>query len=234
MKGGHVPRKAGVSAWQAGIRAITLLILLLLTGCGPWRQPAIDRSILTDDPCAAPCWQGIVPGVTTSAEAADILMTLEFIRPDSLWSFGDGLRWRTSASREDPAIVSEIQSHDGLVSFTSIGVDFELTLQEIVEKYGPPEKLLAYESGRQEKIQIEIYFYYPQQGLVFVSWASDHVPTSEFFMLDAATPITLVYYFAPKTIDEWFDEHFETARRLRFGEEYLQDWQGLGPIDVID
>ncbi|MFN2182502.1 MAG: hypothetical protein ACK2UU_00865, partial [Anaerolineae bacterium] len=179
-------------------------------------------------------WQGIVPGVTTSAEAADILTTLEFIRPDSQWSFGDDLRWRTSASREDPAIVSEIQSRDGLVSFISIGVDFELSLQEVLEKYGPPEKLLAYESGRQERVQIEIYFYYPQQDLVFVSWASDHVPTSEFFMLDEATPITLVYYFEPKTIDEWFDEHFETACRLRFGEEYLQDWQGLGPIDVLD
>ena len=219
--------------WLA-IWTIVVMFLTFLTGCYPFQRGLpVDRSILTDDPCAAPCWQGIVPGVTTSTEAADILMTLEFIEPSSLWSFGDDLRWRTSASQEDPAIVSEIRSRDGLVSFMEIGVDFELALQDILEKYGPPEKVLAYESAREERIQTEIYFYYPQQGLVFVSWASGPVPVSEFFMLDATTPITVIYYFAPTTIDEWFDEHPEIEHRVRFGRGYLRDWSGLGPIEVL-
>lgn len=219
---------------RLALGATVLVLLVVLAGCHPSRQGAsIDRSILTDDPCAAPCWQGIVPGKTTSHEAAGIVAGLDSVRSNDIRDFGDRLVWYSAASRADPVLASELRSRDGAVAFIEISISFELTLQAILDKYGPPEKILAFESGSEHPILTAIHYYYPQQGLVFVSWIEGYVPPSEQFVLDAATPITRTYYFAPTTIDSWFEEHPEMEGRMRFGKEHLRDWPGLGPVDVL-
>lgn len=51
-------------------------LLAFITGCQVTLEQPSDRSILTDEPCPAPCWQGIVPGETTIDEAVAILDAL--------------------------------------------------------------------------------------------------------------------------------------------------------------
>ncbi len=193
---------------------------------------------MTDSPCAAPCWQWIIPGKTTSAEAWHILSELEFVNHDHYPFRGKGgekgvewIAWRTLAGG-DSAKLGSYYAYDGVVTQIEVPLDFELTLQEVLDKYGAPDKLLAYQVGS-DILNTSIHFYYPQQGLIFVSWA-DPVPPSDSFALNSVTPITLVYYFLPTSMDSLFDDLPQYARRLRFGEEYLLDWLGLGPIDVLD
>jgi hypothetical protein len=231
-------RMTKLCAKWLSLGGVVLMLVALLGGCHLGRRAApIDRSILTDDPCAAPCWQGIVPGETTAAEAWDILTTLEFIDHDYYPYRGKTgersvgwITWRTPAC-DDPAKVSDVYVYDGVVTQISVALDFELTLQEVLGKYGTPDKLLSFQRGV-ERITNYIHFYYPQQGLIFVSWA-DPVPPSEPFMLEAKTPITVVYYFAPTSMARLFDELPQYKRRLPFGQEHLLDWQGLGPIEVL-
>lgn len=54
------------------------VLLLLVAGCLP--QPSLrsetllhDDSLLTGEPCAAPCWENIIPGETTFTEAVEML-----------------------------------------------------------------------------------------------------------------------------------------------------------------
>ena len=49
------------------ILLLCLASLYFLYDYGLFAEP--DRSILTDEPCAAPCWHGIIPSQTTEEEA---------------------------------------------------------------------------------------------------------------------------------------------------------------------
>jgi hypothetical protein len=223
-------RMAKHSTKWLSLGGVILILVPLLAGCHLGRRAVpVDRSILTDNPCAAPCWQRIVPGETTAAEAWDILTNLEFIDHDHYPYRGKTgeqdvgwITWRTLAC-DDPAKVGDVYVRDGVVTQISVALDFDLTLQDVLDKYGAPEKLLAYQIGS-DILNTNIHFYYPQQGLIFVSWA-DPVPPSDSFALNPVTPITLVYYFAPTSMDSLFNDLPQYARRLRFGEEYLLDWQ---------
>lgn len=230
--------KIGFLTRRWRVPSSSLIILLILLGCGPRRQGPVDRSILTDDPCAAPCWQSIVPGRTTSADAWGILSKLEFVNHDHYPYRGKELEegvewvaWRTLAGG-DSARLGNYYAYDGVVRQLEVPLDFELTLQEVLDKYGAPEKLLAYQAGS-DILNTNIHFFYPQLGLIFESWA-DPVPPSASFALISTTPITIVYYFAPTSMNRLFDELPQYARQLRFGEEHLLDWQGLGSIDVLE
>jgi hypothetical protein len=219
-------------------RRFLVVVLLILSGmvggCALRRPAPIDRSILTDDPCAAPCWQGIVPGETTSAEAWDILTTLEFIDHDSYPYRGraeaagvEWINWRTLAC-DDPTKLGNLYAQDGVVSQVEVGLDFVLPSQGVLDKYGAPEGYLAYRRSGHEMVKTEVHLYYPERGLIFVSWAEPDVR----FALEADTPISVVYYFEPMSIDELFEAGTPDLRRTRFGKEHLQDWKGLGQIKV--
>ena len=62
---------------------------VLLGACGwqvatPTNEPPrelTDRSLLTGLPCEAPCWQGLILGLTTKAESLAVAQTLSFIDP---------------------------------------------------------------------------------------------------------------------------------------------------------
>lgn len=115
MTGHHVKRLFSV--------VIILILFDLVTGCQPseWRTP-IDRSVLTDDPCAAPCWQGITPGETTTSEAWDVLIDLAFIRHDHYPHQGkageedaEWIYWRTLAA-DDPTDLSSLYVRNDIVA----------------------------------------------------------------------------------------------------------------------
>src|SRR5687767_4448210 len=59
----------------------------------------VDRSLLTQQPCSPPCWNGIIPGRTTNSEAVSILESLDFIDKESIsqqeGSRGGVISWKT-------------------------------------------------------------------------------------------------------------------------------------------
>ena len=48
MKGRHMARRVGFLSCRVRVQGITLMLSLLLAGCGPWKQVPVDQSILTD------------------------------------------------------------------------------------------------------------------------------------------------------------------------------------------
>ena len=56
-----------------------------------YEEQILDRSVLTHNPCAPPCWHGIVPGATMSLEQVEEIVS----KVPSVWS------WR---AREDPRV----------------------------------------------------------------------------------------------------------------------------------
>jgi len=62
-----------------------------------FRNALVDDSLLSDIPCAAPCWQGVVPGETSRSQAMQILRDSSYVRDDSLeeagTTEGGGVTW---------------------------------------------------------------------------------------------------------------------------------------------
>ncbi len=132
---------------------LILLVLLLAAGCQPREErifsmdPArADRSFLTDEPCAAPCWYGLVPDVSSEEEVISTLQTLPFVTASTI----------TVTQETNP-----LQNFDRIVRFEcleagpgqcgtatfaggklkTLGVSFliPVTLETVVERRGPPE-----------------------------------------------------------------------------------------------
>lgn len=121
------------------------------------------------------------------------------------------------------------------VSLVRLGLEFELTLQEVLDKYGPPEKFQAARSelpflvgGHGPGIIVSLL--YPKRGLAFEIWLLGLRPAR----LDPNTTLKAVLYFTPTSMERLFMDVTEMRIFMR-GDTWkeLQDWQGLGPISEV-
>jgi hypothetical protein len=125
-----------------------VLMVSMSAGCG--EPPALDTSLLTGEPCEPPCWQGLTPGQSTLQEVNEFMRTSGFVNPGSVhrsqlhrsgqW-VGVSIWWRSTVgggSRSNKFIVE-----GGVLDSVTIYPDYVLTLQRLIDRYGPPENYVA-------------------------------------------------------------------------------------------
>jgi len=207
------------------IVAGVIVIALALTWL--YSERIVDRSILTDSPCAAPCWQGIVPG--TSMEEEEIIRILETlpyvdmgsVRRDSLPK-GRAISWGWNHWPWRRTGYNWVFLIGGVVHDISLSVDFDLTVEEILDKYGLPEATNAVQAGVPEYPYVAMNLLYPTQGLWFTAkvlpW---HQP-----VLEPTTRIFEVMYTTPaESLESWLGPDIHTM--------HLQPWPGYGELEEV-
>ncbi len=110
----------------------------------------MDKSILSDKPCPAPCWYGLELGKSTKAEVLATLQTLSFADPKTIHESASGY-WDYTANANMAATVIGIDcrrpnrlcaglwvSNDVFVSIV-LSPNYELTLGEVVGHLGQPD-----------------------------------------------------------------------------------------------
>lgn len=226
-------------------RTILALGLILMLGLaslylsyrlGIFAEP--DRSILTDEPCAAPCWYGITPGVSDLEEVRQSLATNPHVDQASIREqqiTGD----RVQVDWLGHGLFSNFSGlflrHDVVELIDLRGMRNRLTLGQVVEKYGPPEKVAAwYAWGGGTAYYVRLY--YPSKGLVlFVDTRPRASPLGDTDVIAEDMTVTEVLYVAPtSTIEDLFLRDLmpvESEQGSRMMEK-LQDWQGFGPITL--
>lgn len=112
----------------------------------------LDRSLVTGEPCSPPCWQGIVPGVSTVDDAIETLLSDRSVDSDSIrrfdWQGHDGwetIDWRSSIS-DLPFSAGRIRLNGDNVSLVSVTLEYELDLADLVDIYGDPDGYYVVES----------------------------------------------------------------------------------------
>lgn len=214
-------------------------LLCLLVCCLPGAKiPCPDRSIVTHDPCAPPCWQGIEPGQTSIEEAFATVEGLGF-KPKRAGESGVSLEWPSRRCDLDsvfPPLSNFVGSLTvaGPVGLVDLSLEFEFPVADMLGKYGQPEKYQVYESEgtTQDGSHIPIVaalFVYAQQGLVFTAWLP-WAPGSGTMTLDSDSVIERVSYFEPTTADRLAESVWPLKRRIK-EDRPLLDWTGL-PITV--
>lgn len=133
--------------------AAVLVSCVSLSPATPTLEPALkDQSLLTDTPCAAPCWYGLELGKTTKVEALATAQTLSFINstvfPEIAEYYGywdgskdvnvPGTRVLLRCKQQDQTCSSLLFVNDTLKEIL-LAPNYELTLGEVVAHLGEPD-----------------------------------------------------------------------------------------------
>jgi hypothetical protein len=108
-----------------------------------------DSRWLADTACRLPCWEGITPGTSTSAETLDRLKQLPFVGQASATQAAPTMgviRWTWKGSQEESGLayyVIESSGSDQPILSLNIKPSQPIPLREIVAQYGEPSHILA-------------------------------------------------------------------------------------------
>lgn len=146
-----------------------LLVVLLLAACSP--PPELrddnflsDTSLVTGEPCEAPCWQNITPGETSWNEALTILEDdPRFANLETVTGDEDELLVNFSPPG-DGRQCCRMYSQDGqTVDFILTLLAPEMTVGQVIERYGEP---VFYQGEDITADQTFISLLYPDTQLV--------------------------------------------------------------------
>ncbi len=233
-------RSPGGELETVGIVLLACCLLLMLgafSGCE--QQPELDISLLTRSPCAPPCWHNIVPGVSNEE---DVRGQLE----NSLYVKDGSLHYSTLEEGGVPLVVFSWQDREGRpnqiylrenrVLRIEIGLDYDLALGEIVERYGPPEGVHA-SVGVADFYWCDVDFDYPSLGLTLESFSlidPEDIVEGTISVTDE-TEITSVVYYTPTSMRGMLREVFLfSSDQAEDFLAHIQEWDGFGRIVVAD
>ena len=222
-------------AVATGLVCPGLLILGLCVSCA--EPPPSEMSLLTGDPCEPPCWQGLTPGSSTKDDVNEFLETSRFVDRDSVFRsdvttasagvVGVSIQWRSTAARSRGVDSNEFVIEGGVLKYIFVYPDYDLTLESLLQRYGPPDKFHVMVTGRHVPL-LGVTLFYPAYGFT----ASLELPVDEAQLRPESTVVQV-----------WYSEAapLETFIELGIGYlgstpdqwlESLRDWQGYGAIEV--
>jgi hypothetical protein len=162
-----------ISLPALGVLTVVALLACACTGCG--EPPPLDTSFLTGDPCEPPCWQGLTPGVSTEDEVEEFLGSSKLVEQSSIFRgevtrdrgevVGTTIQWWSTANTSN--LPRQFGNHsvikDGMLQYMTIWVDSEVTVQDLLERHGPPAKFTAWLEGV-ESPYVKVTLFYPRHG----------------------------------------------------------------------
>lgn len=224
IKLSHVSIKISPFVLISAIVSIVILLVIVLM----WKLTQsnyVDRSILTDTPCALPCWQYITPGVTSDTKAMELLSNNSYVETDSIKSAGTkenggcSWSWRVSGRRMQPTMIWE----NGIVSTIRMGLTFDLTVQEVIDKWGYPELVEAIEGGTPEHWYWVLNMYFPTQGFQLIAYTPEFTTN-----IAGRTEVGSIVLFSPLTAQEWVKRK---EKELGISNaNHFSNWKGYGSI----
>lgn len=178
-----------------------LLIGLLYHAYMRWKF--VDYSLLTGTPCTVPCWQNIVPGKTSSTETMQILKNNRYILQNRLQESGTedsgGAIWRWYAPGQRTQ--SSISWQNGVIHEITIGLNYRLTMSQVIDKFGLPEAVNIGTGGTPEHWWWIIDLYYPRIGTQFTAYTQELDNR-----IKPSTQIKIVQLYVPISLEERITE----------------------------
>jgi hypothetical protein len=194
-----------------------IVVALAITACSPItvrlpgstiRTPSLTKW-LNAPACQLPCWEHIVPGVTSMADALTLLSQIPGIKITN----------RNQRNVEwvlDGIDTGWIDSNNNLVYSITLGVDVDerLSLSEVDGVYGPPAQVRLY---RCLDGSCEVHLAYPDHGMVISLLLSDKGNNVDQVAIESSSLVGRVMLF--QNLDKYYN--FPDY----IGGEFI-DWKG--------
>lgn len=191
-----------------------------------------DVSLQTLQPCVPPCWYNIVPGHSTGDDVRRILPTLSFIDAQSIEErhFEENrsyFRWRYI---NPPGTSGSILLQNDIVVMVEAEPGIKLELREVVDRFGPPDRVLPNNFVLLDGGYYAVLIYYPNKGLAFGTPRLPHLGYgAEEYSIEPAFPINTVYYLEPTTLEQLIiNVHEIRPEQVKSVLERTYPWQGFG------
>ncbi len=99
----------------------------------------------------------------------------------------------------------------------------DCTLQDVVDRFGPPEKVLIIRYGTDYVDNTSLELVYPNKGLTFgrTTSVSDYPDSPP--QLERSKPVGLLYCYVPTTFDEYYDRAVNGKKTI----VTVEDWKGF-------
>jgi hypothetical protein len=140
------------------IRFVLIILFVMSSGC---EKRNIGTKSILENPCSPPCWQGIIPGVTTESEAEKILKKIAvtekdpFLEPTSPYEiFEKSTCWRFL----DYGGVC-LEEIGGIVQGIDITPIEKFNLDQLLALYGPPSHVLLFKGFGDYSFVGKLLFY---------------------------------------------------------------------------
>lgn len=105
-----------------------------------------DNSLVSSDPCSAPCWNGIIPGETTWEDALALLVEIEGFTEPQINEAQNGIaKLATWGEIEGEPCCEMITSDGETVDFLRLLMAPGVTLGEVIDVHGEPNYLIGSE-----------------------------------------------------------------------------------------
>ena len=181
---------------------IAAVIMLLVAACAPapvLRDDTLlhDTSLVTGEPCAAPCFHGITPGETSWRDALTILEDDTSFKNVQTQNADDGSSRIQAAWQdgENGAVCCQILTEDGeTVSLTFLRTAPVMTLGQVIEAHGEPKYIAGQDFTSDQAIMSLVYPDVPMVVYAFVAGA-------ETGTLSASSEIIGMLYFVQSDMD---------------------------------
>ena len=175
-----------------------------------------DSSLLSGDPCEAPCWNGITPGETTYRDAELILKSSgrfkisEEFEPEG----DDPQRGLIFADGENAACCQLISGDGETVTVIWLQLAPTMTFGPVFDKFGEPEYVAGHQVSQEQGFALLVY---PDIPMVIYAF----IPNPQEGALSVNSQILSALYMA-----ESEKESMYTCARLHF-------WQGFQSYSEI-
>ena len=144
-------RKRKILIFSLSPFALAGLALLIFYSIKYYDSQIADQSFMTGNPCKAPCWYGLVPGVSSDTEIMQKLPQLTFIDTHSIVR-NEGSFWPGNQPHMIYFNCKNIQKTqcgflivtDDRLKFINLYLQYNLMLSQVIKKLGPPEYIDYY------------------------------------------------------------------------------------------
>ena len=209
-----------------------LAAMACLSSCAPKPEPLVAQGLLTGETCGPPCFQGLVPGSSTEEEVRRFLRSGEYaVGPYAVIDRSEeGLLIMLWDRRGLDGQKNEFQMQDDVLSLMSMYVDSDITLEQVLDRYGAPDNLRAglKMSGR---VYTVVSLFYREVGTILELHLYDELP-----LLKPDAKVVRVWYFEPAPLEQAVavlagkrgqaQEDFELEWLAHW-----HDWQGYGVVE---
>jgi len=200
---------------------LTISVITNCSGSNEAANPAWVTKWLEQPTCMPPCWETIIPGVTTMTDASKILSTIPNVidmKGPMVQPLTDKeyvIHWSFIETMDGGAIYT---NDEGIVYWTMLAASEEtLQLHEIIDKYGEPSKIYIEDHCRGNRCPV--FIAYPDLSMTLETTLP--INFGNIIRISPDTSIDYINFFAPGE-EDWPNMMGDNI--MFYGKEY--SWKG--------
>lgn len=197
-----------------------LVVWLVVSGCSPSPQLLNeaylnDSSLVSGDPCEAPCWQTLIAGESAWGLAQDLIANnADYTVITNSRDRNTGEAWIEFAYQNGPVCCRVYSRTQETLSSVYLLLSPQVTVKEVVERYGEPQFITA-----QEETPDQSYLALVYRDLSFVLYVfADNLSTGE--ITEDSQVIGVAY-------------HARSEMEILLQSQTLFSWNGYGTLGDI-